>query len=502
MSRKIVIIGAGMAGLSAGVYARMNGYEAEIYEMHNKPGGLCTSWKLKDYTIDGCIHWLTGTAPPDPFYRFWMELGALQGRRIIDHKVFYRFTGSDGRTFNVWCNADVLEAHMKELSPQDSGTIELLCRLIRRFTGFSMPLDKAFELFNFFDVARMVIKMVPYNKDYNFCSSMTMKEFAERFRDPLLRETFPMLLGEEDLPLFSLIVTLALLHNRAGGFPQGGSLEFARAIEKRFLDLGGKIFYKSKVEKILTGNGSATGIRLKGGKEISGDYVISASDLRSTVYDLLGGQYIEPTHEELFKSVKLFPSMLQVSFGISMDLSGEPESLGEMIRLKDPLAIGGEQHEWLMVKNYCFDPTLAPAGKSVVVCGVSIRDFAYWENLYRNKAEYKAEKSRIEASIADILESKYPGFKSSIEVTDVATPMTYVRYTGNWKGTFMTWVITPELSKRFRMVRKTLPGLQNFWLSGMWVMPPGGLPTGVKTSRDIIQIICKQDKKKFVTRTD
>jgi hypothetical protein len=49
------------------------------------------------------------------------------------------------------------------------------------------------------------------------------------------------------------------------------------------------------------------------------------------------------------------------------------------------------------------------------------------------------------------------------------------------------------------MVKKTLPGLSNFWLSGMWVMPPGGVPTGAKTSRDIIQLICKREKVKFTT---
>ncbi|NOY37521.1 MAG: NAD(P)/FAD-dependent oxidoreductase, partial [Chlorobi bacterium] len=54
----VIIIGAGFAGLSAGIYARMNGYRTQIFEMHNLPGGLCTAWKHKGYTIDGCIHWL------------------------------------------------------------------------------------------------------------------------------------------------------------------------------------------------------------------------------------------------------------------------------------------------------------------------------------------------------------------------------------------------------------------------------------------------------------
>ena len=72
--RKIIIIGAGMAGLSAGCYLQMNGFETEIFESHNLPGGLVTSWKKKGYTIDGCIHGLLGSSPDHPLYHLWNEL--------------------------------------------------------------------------------------------------------------------------------------------------------------------------------------------------------------------------------------------------------------------------------------------------------------------------------------------------------------------------------------------------------------------------------------------
>jgi phytoene dehydrogenase-like protein len=154
-----------------------------------------------------------------------------------------------------------------------------------------------------------------------------------------------------------------------------------------------------------------------------------------------------------------------------------------------------------MVKNYCFDPTLAPPGKSVVVTGFSDDNYEYLEKLAADKEAYRAEKDKLAAAFADELERKYPGFKAAVEVTDVATPVTYARYTGNWKGMFMTWVIPPDKAKKFRMVSKTVPGLENFWLSGMWVQPPGGLPTGLMTSRQVIQLICRKDKKRFQTST-
>ena len=334
MAKKVVIIGAGIAGLSAGSFARMNDYEAEIYEAHNLPGGLCTAWKRKQYTIDGCIHWLTGSSPDYSFYKVWQELGAVQGRRMLNHEAFTRITNKDGRTFTVYCDAEKLEKQMLDLSPGDSDNIKLLCRLVRRFTKFQMPVGKPFELYTFLDYIPLIIKMLPLIKEMNFCNSISIAEFASRFKDPFLRETIPMLLWEKDYPLLSLVVTLALLHMKAGGFPEGGSLEFAKAIEKRYTDLGGKIYYRQKVEKIIVEDGRAAGIRLADSREIRSDYVISAADLKSTLYNMLDGKYIDPMHAEMFQTVKLAPSSVQVSFGVNLDLSDQPDYLSDSWELR------------------------------------------------------------------------------------------------------------------------------------------------------------------------
>jgi phytoene dehydrogenase-like protein len=86
---------------------------------------------------------------------------------------------------------------------------------------------------------------------------------------------------------------------------------------------------------------------------------------------------------------------------------------------------------------------------------------------------------------------------AAVEVVDVATPTTYARYTGSWKGAYMTWVQTPETSNSLRLIKKTVPGLEGFWLAGMWVMAPGGVPTGAKTGRDVVQMMCRKDGRKF-----
>ncbi|MBN1185309.1 MAG: NAD(P)/FAD-dependent oxidoreductase [Bacteroidales bacterium] len=499
MEKKIVVIGAGIAGLSAGCYARMNGYAVDVYESHSIPGGLCTAWKKGEYTIDGCLHWLMGSSEADPFNKFWRELGAVQNRKFHNHEAFYRFTNLDGRTFILYCDADRLEKHMMELSPDDADTIHYFCNLIRKFSRHTMSQDKAFELFNVFDVLGMMWKMIPVMKDFKYCLRTSIQEFAERFRDPFLRETFPIILNVGEMSMLAIISTMAALNNKAAGFPTGGSLQFSNSIEKRLLELGGNIYYRKRVEKILVADGKATGIMLEDGSVVAADYVISCADMYTTLNKLLGGNYGCRQHEELFTGEKIYPSSVQVSFGVNMDLSEGPDCVSDLYKLREPVEIGKQKIEWLGIRNFSFDPTLAPKEKTVIECFFYSDDFRYWEELYKNKHAYKAEKERIAACVTKELEHKYPGFSSHIEVVDVVTPMTYVRYTGNYKGSYMTWVMSPDFMKKYQLIRKDLPGLKNFWLSGMWVLPPGGVPTGAKTSRDVLQIICKLDKRKFRT---
>ena len=105
----------------------------------------------------------------------------------------------------------------------------------------------------------------------------------------------------------------------------------------------------------------------------------------------------------------------------------------------------------------------------------------------------------MQDAVVDALERQWPGFRGSVEQADVATPLTYRRYTGTWRGAYMTWVMTPATMAKFRLIPKTLPGLDNFYQAGMWVMAPGGVPTAVKTARDVVHLVCRRDGRRFVT---
>ena len=113
---------------------------------------------------------------------------------------------------------------------------------------------------------------------------------------------------------------------------------------------------------------------------------------------------------------------------------------------------------------------------------------------------YKEKKNQMARTVVELLDQRFPGISRQVEMVDVATPLTFERYTGNWKGSFEGWLLTPQNS--FTMMNRmsqTLPGLHNFYMCGQWVEPGGGLPSGVMSGRRLVKAMCKLDRKKFQT---
>lgn len=146
---------------------------------------------------------------------------------------------------------------------------------------------------------------------------------------------------------------------------------------------------------------------------------------------------------------------------------------------------------------HCFDKSMAPAGKFALEVWYAT-DYAYWEKLSQDRPAYEAEKKRIADATAAALEKRCPGFTSKIEVVDVPTPMTYVRYTGNWQGSPDDWYITVD-NMTDQNMRRTLPGLKNLYMVGQWTAPFTGTPMAVLSGRQLVQVLCHNDRKKFAT---
>jgi phytoene dehydrogenase-like protein len=288
---------------------------------------------------------------------------------------------------------------------------------------------------------------------------------------------------------------LASLHTRNASWPTGGSLEFARAIERRYLGLGGEVQYRACVEKVLVEANRAVGVRLADGTEHRADLVISAADGRTTLFGMLDGKYVDDKIRRYYDEWPIYEPFIQISLGVARDFSQEPHSL--TLELEEPLKVGDQTRRWLFIRHYCYDPSMAPAGKSVVTASFLFVSYAYWKKLYEDRERYKAEKQTLADAVISRLEQRYPGIKEKIEVVDVATPVTYERYTGNWRGSYMGWADTTQTL--LKLMSRTLPGLGSFYMAGQWVHQGGGVSSAVTSGRHVMQVICKQDKRRFTT---
>jgi phytoene dehydrogenase-like protein len=496
MEKTVIIIGAGIAGLTTGIYGQMNGYKTQIFEMDIKPGGLCTAWERKGYVIDGCLHWLVGSSPDSEYYRLWQEVGIIKDHQFLNMEQFYQVEAADGKVFTLYTDIDRLEKHMLEIAPEDTDIIHEIIRAVRHFQRFNPPIGKPGEIASPLDNLKMITSMSPFMGELRKWGKITMKDLAMRFKNSLLQQAWQSIWFPEFSSVFMLI-TLAELTNKNAGYMPGGSMEISLSMEKRYVELGGKINYRSRVDKILVENNRAVGIKLTDGSEHKADYIVSAADGHATIFEMLDEKYIDDTIRGYYRDMPIFPSLVYIGLGVNLPFLDMPQIIsGLVFPLDKPITIGDKQHNTLNVRIHNFDPALAPAGKTVMTVSFD-SELKYWEKFSQDKSAYKAEKEKIAVSVVSALNKRFPGLATKLEMWDVATPVTFKRYTNNWQGSFEGWLITPE--NMTLQMKKTLPGLDNFYMVGQWVSPGGGLPSGLITGNHLIQILCKRDKKRFTT---
>ena len=141
---------------------------------------------------------------------------------------------------------------------------------------------------------------------------------------------------------------------------------------------------------------------------------------------------------------------------------------------------------------------IVSSGKSLIRIELETRNDGFWTRLREdNRKSYLEEKEKLAGEIIEILDRKIKGIKDKIEMIDVVTPATFIRYTGNWRGSIQGW--QSENIFKSNPFKRELRGLSHFYMCGQWVEPGGGVPTAALSGRNLIQIICKRDGMHFVT---
>jgi phytoene dehydrogenase-like protein len=497
--KEVLIIGGGIAGLSAGIYARQNEYKTTIVEMGEHPGGQLTAWQRNGYTFDYCLHWLVGS-DHGAFNDIYREIGAINDKtETINHDIFLKTVDEEFGDFYFYTDMDRWEAYLKEMAPEDSKGIHKLCNMIKRSTkidGFKNPPGMR-SVREYLGQILKGWRALPMMARY---VSLTNEQFLKVIglkNTKLCHFLDKVGLSSEagGYPAIALLMVLGWQHDKNAGYLKGGSGQMTQRIQDTYTKLGGEFRFHARVKEILVEDGVARGVILEDGERLLTDHVISACDGHTVLFDMLGGKYVPPAYEKAYDEWTVFTPLVLVGFGIDKTIVSDAHHTEYFCANK--IQIGRTAvAEYGIMNRSMYDDTLTPEGKTALELFFE-SPWDNWKDL--SDAEYAQEKKAIKNRCTELLEKHYPGIAEHIEVVDLATPRTTERYTGVWKGSYEGFELSMDAISA--TINSTLPmeldGLKNFTMAGQWVMPGGGLPTSAQSGRWAVQKLTKSDKKKF-----
>lgn len=488
-SKKAIVIGAGISGLTAAVYLQRSGIQTLILEKAAGPGGISTNWKRKGYLFEGGVHWLIGAKKEIPLHQIWVESGALQENNPVYFKDPIYTLVDDKGTMPLFRDLHGLEI----TGLRDRIALWRLRFHLACFKNFHQPIvdlrglkvrnPKPFSIGEY-------VKMLPAVFITPFLLVQSAKQHAKWFKNPRIRALLSAVV-DPDINALSFIYTLGTFQVGDSGYPKGGSLQMALNMADTFRNLGGEIRYSTSAEKIFS-EGKKWSVRTE--KEVfTSDVVIVSADARSAIDNLFG----EPLQDGWAKKMRAGLRTTQCSFlgvGVEADLSSWPRSM--QIVLPHPLKAAGRTYKTLIVNNYATEDGYAPAECSVLTCLLHGPTYAFWKAAQED-GSYAEKKKAVMESFLEVIGEVIPEIKGAVAVTDIATPLTYERYCSTFEGSYMSdW---PPLSPLYHAPIRYREGL---YFTGQRTAYSGGLPPAAQSGRTTAQTVCKDLGMEFVGHSE
>jgi phytoene dehydrogenase-like protein len=290
--------------------------------------------------------------------------------------------------------------------------------------------------------------------------------------------------------------------SQGGFYPRGRSQTISDAFVRYIESHGGTVLLGTRVERILTAGGAAVGVATGDGTEYRARAVVSNANPFDTLGRMLGDWAVWNECEAAWRNYSVSLSSFQVFLGLNQDLVRKldiPDSEIFVASGYDPEAdyahalAGDIERSGVGVSLY--DNLFAgysPPGKNTINL-LALQGYQPWERFEADyfagrKDAYRREKERMAAALIEKAEEVLlPGLSDAIEVMEIGTPLTNVRYTGHYRGAIYGWDQTVGNSGASR-VGHTTPR-PNLYLCGAWSRPGHGygavVPSGVECFAEI-----------------
>jgi len=481
-----IIIGSGLGGLGCAAAFARQGFKALVLEQHNKPGGYATTFERPGgFVFDVSLH-STTVGERNGIRNLIAGFPEIEDVEFVPHPSLYRaiFPQHDIRA-----GQRDLPGYIRTLSDAFPEEREGIQALIDDMAAVGREVNRLSAAGGKIDMSRMAVDFPHVMACYGRTWGAMMDK---RLKDPKLKAIVSCLWTYYGLPpsrLSSFYYALPTIGYLAEGgyYPRGRSQGISDAFVKFIERRGGKVLLVTRVEKVLTKGGAAYGVRTAAGQEYKARVVVSNANAYDTFHQLL-----EPDDQLAGYLARI--DRFSVSLSTFIVFLGLKQDLVRKLGLRDTeiFYAGGYDPEagyQAALSADMSDPSFgamlydnlfqgySPAGKNTLTL-MKLQGYDHWkpyEAAYRkgDKAAYRKEKERMaELLIRQAEKVLLPGLSQAIEVKEIATPLTNVRYTGNYRGAINGWDQTVDNSNPRRLPHAT--PVRNLYLSGAWTAPGGG----------------------------
>ncbi len=494
-SYDVVVVGAGMGGLSAATHLAKHGRRVLVAERHNVPGGYATSFVRGRYEFEVALHELSGMgteAEPGPLYRYLEDLGVLDHVELVRLDTIYRsiFPETD-LTLPVGWEA-CTDTLCTEFPHETEG--------IRRFMG---RLEKLGSEMAFFD--RMLnwsegglalaghLTGLPANSQtiLRYVLSPFETVLHRDVSDPRVRAIISQFWGYIGLPpsTASFLYLGGCIATYIGNGPchvTGGSQALSSAFVKQFEAFGGELRLNCGVETITTRDGAVTGVITEDGEEIRADHVVSNLDPVATCRELIGAERVPRGFWKAQKAHRVGISTFSLYLGLAAS-HGDLGLTDHAVFINDSYDIEDHYRRThtleapgvVALTNYGGAlPEMTPDGTCMSIATTAMYGHPWFDV---PPEQYLDTKMRIAEAMFAQVEEAFPGVRAATEVVEVGTPVTNMRYGSQTHGAVYGTDQVPTNSTVFRTSHKG--PLRGLYFVGAFTEPGGGFEPSMTSGK-------------------